>query len=98
MIEDKDLISLLGIQDLPAEQKIRIVDQSARLIEDRLFLRLMKSLPDADQEKLNQILEKGDEVEIGEFISEKAPDYMKWVDEEILSLKQELSSLINQEL
>jgi hypothetical protein len=93
---DSNIIKALGIETLSDEEKAKILDQSATMIEQRLLLRLMKSLDDGRRDELNQILSTDDKSQLDEFIFKQAPDFADWVVEETEALKKELQGLGNE--
>jgi hypothetical protein len=97
-LEEQNLLDLLGITSLPEEQKLRILSQSVELIEQRLLLRLQKSLPDQKREELSSVMGSGDPVAANAFITENAPDFLDWMIDETNQLKQELSDLAKEEI
>ncbi len=96
--KDENIIKALGIQSLPDEQKARILDQSATMVEQRLLLRLMKSLTDAKRDQLNKILTTEDRAQLDEFIAQEAPNFGEWVLEETTAIRDELKSLSNEDI
>lgn len=87
------IIKLLGIGTLSDEQKIRILERSADLIEGRLMIRLMDSLTDDKREQLGKILSDNKPGELDTFIAQEAPDFEDWLVDETNQLKTELKSL-----
>jgi hypothetical protein len=83
----------LGIGSLPDDQKLRILEQSAKLVEGRTMVRLMNSLPEDKRDQLNGIIASNKMEDLKQFIDKEAPDYEKWLIEEAKELKEELLSL-----
>lgn len=98
MIDKDSIIKLLGIESLPDEQKLRIVDQSAQLVEQRVLVRILKTLPDNSRDEFQKILDSGQSEKMDKFLAEKVPDLFKYIDEETLVLKEELKALGEQEI
>lgn len=92
-VVDENIIKVLGIEKLPDEQKVRILEKSAKLVEQRLLLRLMKSVSDVKRDQLNEILSADRKEELNAFIQQEAPDFFNWVLDETTQLKQELKDL-----
>ncbi len=89
----ENLIKALGIETLPDEQKARILDQCAGVIEQRLMLRLMESLPEEKQTELGTLVKDGKDQAINDFLGEMAPNFEDWIVDEAAQLKDELRGL-----
>lgn len=89
----ENLIKLLGIESLPAEQKAKILDQVSEVVEQRLFLRLMDALPADKAEEFKNFVEAGDGENIQSFIEKEVPNFIEWVQEETNRVKDELNGL-----
>ncbi|MGE5298333.1 MAG: DUF5663 domain-containing protein [Acidobacteriaceae bacterium] len=96
-IVNENLIKILGIESLPAEQKVKIVDQASELAEKRVFARILESLSDDKRQGLQGLLETGDELSINNFLIQNCPQFADWLTEEIATVKQELSGLAKTE-
>jgi hypothetical protein len=92
--DEQNIIAILGIQSLPDERKVEILNQMTDLLQKRLLVRMVKELSVDDQEKLADTLEQGEELATQQFISEHFPDFPAWINEEVNNLKQELSDYL----
>ncbi len=92
-ILEKDILELLGLEDLPEDQKRDLLTKMGELIEDRITLRILDFLTEEDRKKMDELLEKGKEKELDEFLKEKVPNLEELVLAEVLSFKEELVSL-----
>lgn len=88
-----NIFKALGIENLPNEQKARILDGSAELLQQRLILRLMESIPEAKRDRLNEILAAENTPGLEEFILQEAPDFGSWMIEESEKLRTQLMDL-----
>lgn len=82
-------MKLLGIAALPDEEKIKIVERMANLVERRLILRLAKDLSDEDMDQLEALTERNAEDEAAALLRGKFPNLDAIVQEEIEAVKHE---------
>jgi hypothetical protein len=91
--DEQNLIKALGIESLPDDQKIRILEQCVQVVEQRLLLRLMKSLDDPKRNELNEILASRNNQALEQFTAREAPDFIDWIKEETERVRADLKSL-----
>jgi hypothetical protein len=92
-LSQQNLIKILGIEALPDAQKTKIADQTSELVQKRLLVRVIDSLPEEKREGFMSILDSGDEVGLGNFLHHHAPKFNEWLAEEVLKIKEELAGL-----
>ena len=68
---NENIISLLGLESLPVEQKIAMVEKMSQLIEKRAMAKVLSLLPAEDQDTLLKHLETNNTEEIGKIMSQK---------------------------
>ncbi len=90
----QNLIAILGIESLPDDQKVRILEQASELAQKRVLGRMLDSLSEEKQLGLMSLLDSDDQVGISTFINHNCPEFEKWLVEEITSLRSELSGLV----
>jgi|GEM_PF-4800596 len=95
---DQNLIKIMGIESLPDAQKAEILDKTALLVEQRLLLRVYESLPEAKSDEFNDVIEGGDKGKLHDFLEANSPDFLKWVEEETLAVKDELADRYKQDI
>lgn len=95
--QDGNLIKILGIENLPDDQKIRIVEAATSLVEQNLMLRLYDALSEDKREELNAKLSANDPQALNEFIQQAVPNFSDWVVEETNKVKDELSGFVQQQ-
>ncbi len=83
----ENIIGLLGIAALPDDEKIKLVERMAKLVERRLILRLAKELGEEDMKQL-EALGEGSEGAV-EFLREKFPNLDAMALEEVGQMKRE---------
>jgi ElaB/YqjD/DUF883 family membrane-anchored ribosome-binding protein len=89
---EKNIIEELGLETLPEEQKITLLEQMTTLVQKRVMLRIMEVLTEVEKDEFEKLLEeKGeDAIEIANFLREKIPNLDELVKEEIVKLKKEV--------
>jgi hypothetical protein len=90
---NENMIKILGIENLPEEQKADLIAKANELVQTRVLTRVFESLPKDKQEGLSSLIESGDEISITNFINHNCPDFQKWMTEEVLKIKEDLSQL-----
>ncbi|MBI3952506.1 MAG: hypothetical protein HY336_00955 [Candidatus Doudnabacteria bacterium] len=90
----ENIIKLLGIESLPDEQKILIVEKIVDLAQKRLTLRLMESLSEEQGKQFENLLTEQNQQRIQEFMQRNAPSFPDWIGEEVLKIKRELAGRV----
>jgi hypothetical protein len=91
LFDEQNIIAILGIQNLPDEQKLRIVDKVSELVQKRLLTRLLGALSDKDQETFMQLLNSQEQEPLDDFLNSHVPDFPAWLEEEVNKIKLELA-------
>jgi len=88
---EANIIEELGLESLPEERKIAIVQMMTDLVQKRVMLRIMEILSEAEKDEFEKLLkEKGESApEVAEFLKEKIPNLDEIVKEEIIKVKEE---------
>lgn len=94
-LEQQNIIKILGIENLPDEKKVEMVEKISTLVQKRLLLRLVESVPADKQTELAALLEKSDQDTLNAFLQTNAPQFPEWIVEEVTKVKQELTDLKN---
>ena len=83
----------LGILDMPVEMQETIIDQAGEIIFQAVMVRSADTLTEADQKKVEQMLDEGKSFEdIIEFLEEHIPDFANIVTQEGSKIKQALAT------
>ncbi|OGZ35878.1 MAG: hypothetical protein A3A94_01255 [Candidatus Portnoybacteria bacterium RIFCSPLOWO2_01_FULL_43_11] len=92
-IED-NLISQLGLDDLPQEKKIELIMKWGNLVQKDIIMRILRELPEKDKKELDELLaEKGENMEdIYKFLENKMPNLDDLVREEIEKFREEIKA------
>ena len=88
---DQNIITTLGLDNLPEEQKAQMLEQMNDLVQKRLLLRVLDSLDDDKRAEYEQLLDQEDQNAINSFIQQNVPQFKDWLFEEVYTLKSELS-------
>ncbi len=87
----QNLISILGLESLPEERKIAILNQAAELLEKRTLASVYESLPKNKQQELDRLLDNGDTGAIQQFMFAEAPNMAEVMEQEAAKLKEEFA-------
>lgn len=85
-----DIISALGLEDLPIEKKTDLIMKMAEVVQKRIKLRVMKLLSEENIKEYCRLLDN-DEIRSEEFLTKKIPNYSSIIEEEIVRFKQEIA-------
>lgn len=86
-----NIISKLGLDNLPTDRKADLLMRMADIIQKRLALRVMKLLPESALDEYIKIVDN-DEIGGHKYLSMKIPNYAEIVEEEIVKFKQEITA------
>lgn len=85
-----NIIEILGIEALPLEERVALVEEATNLVETRTLARMMELLSPTEQEALANLMEAQDDAAIDALIERKGIDVITLAQEETEKLKQEL--------
>ena len=85
---NENIIGLLGLESLPDEEKVAMLEKMSDLLQKRIALRVMDQLAEEDQKKMAE-MEKNPQEILG-FIAEKVTNFDEILKEEVVKLKQEM--------
>lgn len=88
-----ELIKELGLEGLPAEQQIKLINTMTESVLKRITVEVLTRLSDADQQKLlafQKTAAKPEDVEA--FLKEKIPDYAGIQNRVVADFKTEMKS------
>ena len=92
-IDEQNIISILGIEDLDDERKLQMIEQASDLVQKRLLLRILDSLSADKVAEFEAVIDKDDQGALGQFLATNAPDLTEWMFEEVNKLKQEFADI-----
>jgi len=96
-IEDiiqKDILDLMGMDNLTEEKRTELYDKMINTVEERVFMRIDATLDEAGQAELKQVLESGGKEEFDALLAKNNISVEKLFAEEALIYKTQLMSLL----
>ena len=84
---DENIIAKLGLQDMSEEQRLKLLNQMAELVEKRAMIRVMEVLPEGDIEEANKLSNEPEK--LMEFLGSKV-NFGEIILDETEKLKNEL--------
>jgi hypothetical protein len=91
-LNKENIIKILGIESLPEERKVQIVNQATELVLKRLMIRMLETLDEVKQKEFATVLEKGEQQGIAGFIQTNVPNFPQWMSEELQKIKEDLKA------
>ena len=91
-LNKENIIKILGIESMPDERKVQIVNQVTELVLKRLMIRILEVLDEAKQKEFAALLEKGEQQGIAGFIQTNVPNFPQWMNEELQKIKGDLKT------
>lgn len=92
-LDQQNIINILGIQSLPEEQKLALVEKISELVQKRLLLRVLDSLSLEKREAFEQLLTSNNQAGLEQFLQTDVPQFAVWFEEELKKIKEEMSAL-----
>lgn len=89
-INQQNIVSLLGIESLPDEEKLKIIDKVTSLVQKRLLVRIYDSLQADKQEEFGKLLESENSQALSDFLEQNVPNLQEMMDLELSQVKAEL--------
>lgn len=90
-ILDQDIITLLGLDNLPEEQKTNLINKMGEVILNRISLKIMDNLSLDEQERLKTLINKDkDEEKVNDFLKSRIENLEEIRMTEILRFKAEI--------
>ncbi len=90
-----DIFDLMGMSNLPDDQKIAMLTKMNAIVGQRIMFRVMDQLSEADNEALDKLIQaEAGQDEINNFLKGKV-DLEMIITEEITQFKQQLSQDFN---
>lgn len=87
-----NIITLLGLEALPEERKIDLLEKITELVQKRILLRIAQPLSMEDRTKLLELAQSEKQQELDEFIAQKAPNMPQIIEEEVILIKKEMAA------
>jgi hypothetical protein len=93
-IIEGDILDLLGLGDAKQEKKDQLYKKMLSTIQNRVVARVLDELEGEDVEKFKDLIEKGEEDDIKQFIEDKNMNINELMAQESLIYKTEIVSLV----
>ena len=90
----KNILELLGLQELPEARKAAILLRMAGLVQDRVFGRIAEKIPEDQTGEFERLAESGDMVALRSFVEEYVGEVDSLIKEEVLKLQEELQEVV----
>ncbi len=84
----ENIITTLGLQDMPDEEKAKLVDRILDVVQKRIMLRLTELLATEDDAMVEQL--SNDPQRLFAYLQTKVPNFNKILEDEIVGVKKEL--------
>lgn len=94
-IADQNIIKVLGLEALPDERKIALIEKISEVVQKRLLLRILEALPRQSQLTFKGILDRDSESETAEFLKKNVPELAEWTLQEVSKVKEELAERVS---
>jgi len=95
-ILNKDILELMGAQNLPQEKKQEIYQKMIETIQNRVIAKILDQLSEQDAEEWKKLLDSGDKQKAEEFLKTKQIDVAKLMLEESIIYKTEMVGLMEE--
>ncbi len=84
------IISRLNLDYLPEEDRVKLLDSMAEVVSQRVFLKVLESLPKEKSEELAKLLDTGSDDQVAEFMENNVADFLKILQTEIDAVSEGL--------
>lgn len=91
---NKDILEMMGVEDLPNDKKEEIYNKMMSTIHERVMARVVDSLSEEQFAKLKEILKENSEEKFAQFAEETGIDLPQIYSEEALIYKIEMVNLV----
>lgn len=85
-----NLVEALGLQSLPEEQKLHLIDSLTEVIGTKMMMRIEEKLSPEDQTAFEKALDTGTGEQITMWLKEKSIDLDEITVEEVAKVKDDL--------
>ena len=93
----KNISSVLELENLPPEERQEIILRVGALIYQNVLMRVMEVMKEEEQDEFEKLLDKNAGPEdIFMFLKDKVKDFEKIIEEEALKFKNKASGIMNQ--
>lgn len=90
---DKDLLELIGAQNLSEEKKAELYQKMAETVQNRTIARVYDTLTEEEGKELDALIDAGDYQKVDEYLKSKNMDITAMMVQEALIYKTEMTDL-----
>ncbi len=96
----QDVSVLFGLDSLPADERIRVLEDVGKIIWERVIVRILDALSETDKEVFGKLLEKkgNTQKEIESFLVQKVPHVDAFIEEETNKFRREAQEFVKRAL
>lgn len=92
-ILEKDVLELIGAQNLPDDKKRELYQKIADTVENRAVARIYSQLPKEDGQELDTLIDQGDSAKVDQFLQSKGINIISLLTQEAVIYKTEMVEL-----
>src|SRR5688572_23898524 len=89
-INRENLITMLGLEALPPERQLKLIQAATELVEQRLMIRVIESFTPSQRQEFDNLVDNGTDEQVAEFIQNNVPQMNQLIDEEVAQVKEQL--------
>lgn len=86
LIRDQ-ILSALNLDYLPEDDRIKLLDTMAEVVNQRLLIRVFDQLEAGKAEALKKLLDQGSDTELSDFMQTNVPQFLIFLSEEAEAVK-----------
>ncbi len=75
------IIKQLGLEDLPAEDQISLINQMTEAVLKRITISILEKLSEEEQDDFNKLADQEDPEKMEEFLKSKVENYEQMVEQ-----------------
>ncbi len=87
---NQNILTVLGLQDLPEERKMALLEKITDLVLQRVIFRILQDLKEEDKAAADKVFSSGTDTEKLAFLQSKT-NFAQVVYEELIKVKEELT-------
>jgi hypothetical protein len=88
----ENIIKLLGLENLPEDQKQKLLEQMSGVVQSRITRRVDAIFSAEQKDQFNKLTESGaNDEQIGNFLKITVPNFDNIATEEIIKFKEEMA-------
>lgn len=88
------IMARLNLDFLPEADRVNLLDDMAEVINQRLLLKVLETLPEDKSDVLAEILDTGADDEVKIFMEKNVPDFLAILQAEIDAVSDEIAALV----